>query len=107
MRTISGDIYNTRTGKMITVTEEEADYNHLMQTLTGDAVDNYIGCPGIGKVNAKKILDAADDKWAAIVKAYEKAGLTEEDALIQARCARILRHTDYDLEKKEVILWSP
>ena len=34
------------------------------------------------------------------------AGLTKEDALQQARLARILRHTEWDSEKG-VQLWTP
>jgi DNA polymerase-1 len=44
--------------------------------------------------------------WQAIVTTYEKAGLTEDDAIIQARCARILRYEDIDNEG-EIILWTP
>lgn len=86
------------------VTEEEADLAHLLQTLTGDTVDKYPGCPGIGPKRAPAIASAG---WPAIVAAFEKAGQTEEDALTQARIARILRFTDYDHDKKEPILWQP
>lgn len=88
-------------------TEDVADYWHMHQTLTGDATDGYPGCPGYGPVKASKLLEDVDDWWPNIVAAYEKAGLTEDDALIQARCARILRATDYDFKRKEVKLWSP
>jgi DNA polymerase-1 len=83
----------------------EADYMHLYQTLTGDATDGYPGLPGCGPKGAEKVLE--EPTWAAVVAAYEKKGLTEEDALIQARCARILRAEDYDFTKKEVKLWLP
>ena len=33
--------------------------------------------------------------------------MTEQDALVNARLARILTTQDYDHEKKEVILWTP
>ena len=33
--------------------------------------------------------------------------MTEEDALCNARLARILTTDDYDHEKKEPILWEP
>lgn len=91
---------------VITTTGEEADLFHLKQTLTGDVTDGYSGCPGIGPVKADAMLAKAPT-WATVVAAYEKAGLTEEDALVQARVARILRATDYDFEKKEPILWVP
>ena len=43
--------------------------------------------------------------WDRIVAAYAKAGLSEADALAQARCARILRNTDWD--GSHPILWEP
>jgi len=87
------------------ITEEEADRNHLLQSLMGDSTDGYSGCPGIGPKTAEKILKEND--WSLVVAAYEKAGLTEEDALQQARVARILRHGEYDRKKDEVKLWHP
>jgi DNA polymerase I len=95
-------------GIPFTVTTDEADLFHLTQTLSGDVTDGYKGCPGIGEVTATKILNVApEDRWRAVVTAYEKAGLTEADALVQARVARILRYTDYDFDKGEPILWLP
>ena len=93
----------------------------MMQTLTGDTTDGYTGCPGIGPKTAEKILQAAlaegtteanpaqlrEIYWQHVVKAYAKAGLSEEEALTQARVARICRNSDYDFKTKQVILWSP
>jgi DNA polymerase-1 len=91
------------------VTKDEADLFHLMQTLTGDPVDTYPGCPGIGPKKAAAALNgvAPKDRWTVVVKLFESRGLSEEDALVQARCARILRASDYNFAKKEVILWTP
>lgn len=87
---------------------QDADRFFFMQVLTGDPVDNYPGCPGIGPKKAEKALAGAfGATWENVVKVYEASGLTEEDALVQARCARILRHTDYDYKRKEPILWQP
>jgi DNA polymerase I len=36
-----------------------------------------------------------------------KEGLTEDDALLQARLARILRADEYDFKAKRPILWEP
>lgn len=91
----------------ITVTPEEADYWFWTQCLTGDPVDGYKGVPGIGGVGAKKILDKAESPWEAILEAYIKAGQTEEDALRNARLARILRPGEYNSTTKEPILWTP
>ena len=84
---------------------EQADRTHLTQALTGDITDGYSGCPGIGPKTAIKVLKEGD--WIEVVAAYEKVGLTEEDALIQARVARILRHGEYNKKTKEVKLWTP
>lgn len=96
-------------GECITYSKEQADYNHLYQTLTGDTSDNYPGVPGIGPVKAKKLLDDSKpaDWWKVVVSAYTSKGLTEEDALLQARLARILRWEDWDESKQEPILWTP
>lgn len=116
MKTVPGLFCrNVSTGEIINVSEAEADYWHLYQTLTGDATDGYAGCPGIGPVAAEKLLGPVSDAanldllgtWGRIVEAFEKKGLTEADALTQARVARILRASDYDFKKKEPILWRP
>lgn len=87
------------------VTPEEADHFFLRQVLTGDTVDGYKGLPGTGEVNAKKILSKEGDPWANIVKAYEAKDLTEEDAIHQARLARILRPGEYI--NNTPVLWTP
>jgi DNA polymerase-1 len=109
MRTIPGRHYDAKHDKKLMVSELEADRFHMIQTLSGDPTDGYSGCPGIGKVKAHRLLHDKEPRewWPTIVAAYEKAGLTEADALVQARVARILRVTDYDFAKKEPILWTP
>jgi DNA polymerase-1 len=115
MKQIPGVLFNYSTGKFDEVWAFDADYFHLFQTLTGDVTDGYKGCPGIGDKKAEVILaphkggDFFDGAgaWKAVVAAFEKAGLTEADALQNAQVARICRHTDYDFKKKEVILWQP
>lgn len=90
------------------ISANEGNYWHMLQTLTGDATDGYSGCPGIGPKRAEKILEDSDGLWwPAVVKAFEKAGLGEEEALRQARVARILRASDYDMKAKKPILWNP
>tara|TARA_R100000482_G_scaffold20012_1_gene5748 strand:+ start:10903 stop:11649 length:747 start_codon:yes stop_codon:yes gene_type:complete len=88
----------------------ECDWWHLIQTLTGDSVDGFSGCPTIGKVTAQKILKDKKlplrKQWELVVKAYEKQGLFEHDALQQARVARILRHGDYNKKTGEVKQWQ-
>ncbi len=110
MKTIPGWLFNPAKDRAAReVLEVHADHWHLLQTLVGDTTDGYAGCPGIGPVRASQRLSCARpaDWWQAVVKAYVSKGLTEEDALIQARVARICRATDYDFKKKEVIPWTP
>jgi len=97
-------VYNIRK-----VTRKSADFNFFFQTLIGDKVDNYPGVTGVGEVTAHKILDGVktSEMWDKVVYEFVKKGLTEDDALQQARCARILRAEDYDFKKNEVKLWSP
>lgn len=107
MATIPGTFYNSKTGVTHIITEEEADRAHLLQTLTGDQTDGYSGCPGLGPVKALKLLEKEGYTWETVVGAYDKAGLSEEVALQNARCARILRADNYDVFKQEVKLWLP
>jgi len=106
LKTIPGLYWDPEDGLIGETTEAEADYMWLFQTLTGDPTDNYKGCPKVGPVKAQKVLEG-DPSWEAVVETYVKAGLTEADALVQARCARILRYGEYDFEKEKVKLWSP
>ena len=88
------------------ISKTEADRFHLHQTLTGDRTDNYTGIPGCGPKTADKILDS-ESTWGSVVRAYEKAGLTEADALLNARWARICRHGDYTKTTGVVKPWNP
>lgn len=87
------------------ISDEDAMRHFYMQTLMGDATDGYSGCPKVGKVTAQRILDK-DCSWNAVKEAYEKAGLSENVAITQARVAKILTLDDLDKEGK-VILWKP
>lgn len=95
-------------GYVVNIGEHEADLKFYTQVLTGDQADGYPGCPSIGPKKAEQILAKANGSyWSAIVSTYEKNGLTEEDALLQARMARILRWSDWDSENQKVNLWTP
>lgn len=105
-KTVPGRFYDFLRDTFYEISQEEADYWHFYQTLIGDVTDNYKGCPGIGSVGAKKLLDVSPT-WETVVEAFKKKGLSEEDALVQARVARILRASDYNFKTKEPILWTP
>jgi len=104
--------YLHQRGATVEVSLEEADRQHLYQSLTGDVVDNYKGLPGVGPKKADRILDAAKsqtvrDMWTAVVTAFTQHGFSPEDALVQARVARILRADEWDQNNKRAILWEP
>lgn len=79
------------------------------QILTGDRADGYTGVKGIGVKRAAKLLEGKEVKemWDVVVEAYEKAGMTEEDAISAAQMAWILRDGWYDEETGEVQIWTP
>lgn len=106
MKCIYGYHYDFVHDEFYYVTPEEAYRNFLTQTLTGDTTDGYSGCPKIGKVTAGRLLDK-ECSWATVVAAYEKAGLSEDVALENARMARILLSEDWDAKEKRVKLWTP
>ena len=104
---IAGLHYNPTLKEFYGITQKQADYNFYYQCLVGDATDNYKGAPSYGDVKAKKVLTTkSKNLWKIVKDCFIEQGLTEEDALTQARLARILRNTDYDFKNKQPILWS-
>ena len=106
MKTIPTKLYRPQSNEFLDITQQEADKNFLTQALTGDSTDGYKGLSGVGIKKAEAILGSRPH-WGAVEDAYVKAGYTKEEALTQARLARILRKQDWDYEKKEVKLWTP
>lgn len=121
-----------RKGVLMDISAEQADRFHLYQTIVGDVTDGYPGLPGAGRKAAEELLDGKGWEsyrhtlksgprkgqeevrwervwfhrpWQAIVSAYERAGLTEADAIKQAQLARILRYEDWDGRSPR--LWRP
>ena len=105
---VPGIYFDYNRGEYHQPSEEEADNFHLIQTLMGDATDGFSGVPKVGPVTAKKLLDKEGYTWDTVVKAYEKAGLTEQDALINAWMARLLRADNYCFRTNTIKrLWTP
>ena len=104
MRQIAGKLYDFN--ETVDITPEEGAKWHLVQTMAGDNTDGYSGVPGIGIKRAEKIFQEKGYTWKAVVETFKEKGMTEEDALMNARLARILTSNDYDSEKKEPILWT-
>ena len=105
MRQIAGKLYDFK--ETVEITPEDGAKWHLIQTLSGDNTDGYSGVPGIGVKRAEKIFEEKGYTWKAVVETFEDKGMTEKDALVNSRLARILTVDDYDSEKKEPILWTP
>ena len=102
---IPGKLYDLETSKDITA-EEGAKW-HLIQTLAGDQTDGYSGVPGIGVKRAETLFNKEGYNWSTVVKAFTDKGLTEDDALLNARLARILTIDDYDTKEQTPKLWTP
>lgn len=104
LKTISGYLF--KGNEVRWYSPEDASFNHLYQTLIGDQTDGYPGCRGIGPKKAEDALKKAP-VWSTVVSLFEAAGQTEEDALVQARCAYILHDKDYNQETGQITLWRP
>lgn len=93
------------------ITQMTADYFWMVQTLIGDPTDGYKGCPGIGIKKAQAALSdvphVLSAMWERVQGVFIAKGLDTNDAVTQARAARILRHGDYDEGNKLIWLWTP
>lgn len=131
------DFLHCTTGNIIKHDLQEAEFNHLFQTMKGDVVDGYKGIAGWGDKAAewlkapyklqeetyeiksgknkgktstawrKAPLDEDDTIWTAMLTLALKAGMTEQELINQARMARILRYDEYNFNTQEVKLWTP
>lgn len=85
----------------------EAMRFHFWQTIVGDSTDGYPGARGRGPLSdyALDVLEAADEEeaWEEVLMAFTGRG-GEDEAIKQARLARILHYGDYDGRVK---LWLP
>ena len=105
MRQIPGKLFDMK--ELTTIDPIEGAKWHLIQTLAGDQTDGYAGVPGIGIKRAVALFEEHGYTWKTVVKAFTDKDLTEDDALMNARLARILTCTDYDPIQHSVIPWTP
>ena len=105
MKQIPGQLYNL--DEVFTVSKEDGAKWHLIQALAGDQTDGYSGVPGIGVKRATSMFEEDGYSWKTVTKAFTDKGLTEYDAITNARLARILTADDYDFKNKRPILWTP
>jgi DNA polymerase-1 len=105
LRQIPGRLFDMK--ELTTIDPIEGAKWHLIQAMAGDQTDGYAGVPGIGIKRAVALFEETGYTWQTVVKAFEDKGLTEDDALINARLARILTCNDYDPIEHTVIPWTP
>ena len=106
MRQIPGDLYDLSDG-VVTITKEEGERWHYIQTLAGDQTDGYSGVPGFGIKRAVAFFEENGYSWSSVVEAFKSKDLDESVALQNARLAKILQHSDYDFDTQSVKLWTP
>ena len=100
MKQIPGRLYNME--ELFTITPEEGEQWHYIQTLAGDQTDGYSGVPGIGIKRAVALFEEHGYTWDTVVKAFADKDLDEDVALMNARLAKILTNKEYD---GQVIPW--
>ena len=94
IRSVPGMSLNPRKPErgLVYTSRREALLRLMTQVLCGDPADGYKGCPGIGTVKSKKLLQGSTHRgWQKIYKEYLKKGLTRKDLHINYLCAKILR----------------
>jgi DNA polymerase-1 len=107
-KSVPGIYYDFNKDETHHVSQEDADRYHLIQTLMGDATDGYSGVPRLGPIGAEKILEKDGYTWETVTACYEKAGLTENDALMNAWMARLLQADNYCFRTNTIKkLWTP
>ena len=105
MRQIPGKLYNME--DITLISETDGPKWHLVQSCSGDQTDGYAGCPGIGVKRSTTIFENKGYSWKTVVDTFKDKDLTEDDALLNARLARILTVDDYDFANKRPIPWTP
>lgn len=105
MKTIPGRLYRPVSQELLEVSDEDADRAFFTQCLVGDPADGYPGLKGYGPRTAEKLLGSRPT-WQKVEQAYIKAGLSRDDALLQARLARILRWCDWDSTNSKPIFYD-
>ena len=109
--TIPGNHWDFESETIYTLSKKSAEKNFYRQVLSGDQVDGYPGCVGVGAITANKILEEADkngdSRWKAVLKTYTEKGFGEEFAILQARMAYILQKKQFNGVDKYPSLWEP
>ena len=105
MKQIPGELYNL--DETFTIDKDAGAKWHLIQSISGDQTDGYGGVPGIGVKRAETLFNDKGYSWKTVVEGFAERDLSEDDALTNARLAKILTVDDYDFKKNRPILWDP
>lgn len=116
LRQIPGRLYVPRTGEKLVIPVLQANRWFYQQCITGDSTDGYPGAyrqgPKSRYVQAVNRRHSEGFMWATVLAAYRQSVLRfghdrVADPLVQARCARILRASEWDFREKAMRLWEP
>lgn len=113
MQQIIGKLFNPYKPEegVIDISEKSAMVSFFKQAVCGDMTDGYGGCPGVGEVRFEKEIEGkeltVEILWDITKRLFFSKNLTEKDALVQARCAKILTNSLYNHSKQQPILWTP
>ncbi len=99
---VPGTWYDIKHNKWIETSQAEADRFTLLQTLAGDSVDKIPGIPRVGMKTAENILISQGATWQGVVNAYQTAGLSEADAIMNRRLVGMDQFNGEEIE-----LWQP
>jgi 5'-3' exonuclease len=114
MKTVPGMLYITGKQTLVEITPSRANFQWMLQTLTGDSTDGFKGCTGIGPKKAEAALTEAGTSLPNMARAAQDLYLAPKtgkyrdhpqdlsDFRREAVLARILRPTDYNPETGRV-----
>lgn len=129
LQSIPGLLFNpAKDSEPRKISKLQADRFHLSQAIIGDTTDNYPGARGVGpkspEVAGVMAAQSVTEAWGHVMAAFTRAAIKEAvkvgkeptdinmvavttQATIQARCARILRASDWNFKEKRPVLWYP
>lgn len=97
------DLPDDKDKTIITISKEQAEFNLMKQTITGDSADNYKGIPLWGEARATKWLEEKPRTWADVLELFLANDLSAEDYAMNKTMATLVGFKQYDFEKGEVI----
>ena len=82
---------------------------HPNDSILNEGKNNVNGAFFLPSQSSEKYKAALekDCSWETVVRLFESKEFTEDDALVQARCAFILHDGYYDFDSGKVNLWLP